>query len=293
MDRYAPETMRVNGGLWEKENAMRTRVLLCAGLTAHALCLGAIANAQVFTCDPHPPSGCDHLVELNTRYDVHLGTVVDYDGAIELLEATPWQKATACNCIYVPTGSTLWKGPELCPTPQYSLSHTFSFSYSIEVSATTSIHVDLANALLGGVGIDASLTATEGFTFSDVYTENWTLPVPRLNCWDHHGRVSWLMKTLEGYAEAAKVEQEWGCTIGQTSTIIVTHCGKHRVDGQATNAVQVGFDYTHPPPSCHGPDPIDPDHQNKTDEPCASCHVTGIVGCPDFVPGCCGLHGGS
>ena len=156
------------------------------------------------------------------------------------------------------------------------------------MTAGSTAHFELSNILLGSVGLDVSLTVEFGFSHTDTVEESWTLPVNRLNCFDHFGRVAWLQKSVSGSITKAKVQQEWGCTVGQTSTIIETNCGMHTISGTASNFTQVSFDYTHPPVCCHGPNPPDPEHENKTDEPCATIACSKITGCPGE-----GCHEGS
>ncbi len=277
---------------------MTTRARL-AKVAASAFCVSMMASsglAQTFSCDPHPPTGCDSYVLLDTRYDVHLGT--DIDDVKEEVMGTPWQKGGHCNCICVQTGSPIWKSPEQCPPAEYSVSHELQYSWNIGVTAGSTAHIELSNILLGAVGLDVSLTVEFDYSHSDTVERSWTLPVIRLNCFDHFGRMAWVQRSIKGSITKAKVQQEWGCTVGQTSTIIETNCGMHTVSGEASNFSQVNFDYTDPPICCHGPNPPDPDHGGKTDETCAEIACSKITGCPgegcheESVSGtACGLWG--
>lgn len=255
----------------------------------------SLAAAQHLTCTPGLPPYSQHTL-IQTAYDV-----VMYDHTSPITETEhkdAWRMAQACNCIFVPDGSPLWKNPAQCPDVTYSLTETLQHCWSVSGSLTVSAQLDMVAGLFATLGVEVEI----GSELTDCKTiaESFILPVPRLDCWDHYGRLVWKTYSITRTKHVAEAVSLWLCYSDHPAYeetggwfTYETSCGLTTAQATVNSDGGTAFQFTYPPPDCHGPDPVYPPHDGQTDTPCGSCSANTIIGCPNAggPDMCCGLWG--
>jgi len=146
------------------------------------------------------------------------------------------------------------------------------------VSGTTG----LLAKLLGELGV--SVTIGGMFTSCTTKSTMWSISVPVSNCFKTKARGNWELHSVTGYREVAETVAEFACFHASGAFPVVKMCHVERTDAYANDERALVTQFAFLPPECGGPDPVNPEHDGETQEPCC----TPLCDVPPGVDLCCG-----
>ena len=245
--------------------------------------VGIAASGAAGQCTPSPPSQnqCPLGSQLHsTDYDVVIAEVINPVTTVE--RTTGWLIQDACNCFWVECDEP-HSGWQECDPSVHSVGRQEQTCWSVSANVTVSGTTGLLAKLFGELGV--SVTVGGSLTGCTTKSTMWSISVPVSNCYKTKARGNWEIANVTGYRDVAETVATYACLIpGQTPSTVDMMCNVQRINAQADDERALVTQFAYLPPECGGPDPVNPDHDGVTQDPCC----TPLCDVPVGENPCCG-----